>query len=425
MKTPLHYLVAARQSEMAELEQISRASSLVASMSELVHALQKERGLSNIFLASAGAQAQPLLQAHLPQVDQAMARVCGVLEALGERSPGAHGARFFNAIANALQGFEALPLLRRKRDALQLNAEDCTQALIRMIGACLTVVFEAADSASDPDVAKLLVALFHFMQGKELAGQERATGAAAFTSGVSTPERQRHWLHLIESQDRCFQVFADFASAPGVERWQLQCGSCSDMTVIERLRRIGCTAGHGAPLDSGLSAPWFEACSSRLDAMHQIEAFLALELQAQCLKKLELAGAALAQQQALLASMPQPTARAEAAAAFILGAAQSGAALPAEGAYGLQLEKSIVSLVQEQSVRLQDMQTEIDKARATLKERKTIERAKGVLMNYRQLSEGEAYKLIRQTAMNQNRRMLDVAEAILATVDLLPGSTNS
>ena len=68
---------------------------------------------------------------------------------------------------------------------------------------------------------------------------------------------------------------------------------------------------------------------------------------------------------------------------------------------------------------------EIDKARATLKERKTIERAKGVLMNYRQHSEGDAYKLIRQTAMNQNRRMLDVAEAILATVDLLPRSTNS
>ena len=123
--------------------------------------------------------------------------------------------------------------------------------------------------------------------------------------------------------------------------------------------------------------------------------------------------------------MPAPTARAEAAAAFILGPAQSGAALPAEGSYGLQLEKSIVGLVQEQAARLQDMQTEIDKARSTLKERKTIERAKGVLMNYRQLSEGDAYKLIRQTAMNQNRRMLDVAEAILATVDLLPSSTNS
>ena len=424
MKTPLHYLVAARQSEIAELEQISRASSLVASMSELVHALQKERGLSNIFLVSGGAQAQQSLLDHGRHVDRVMERVCLALEELGARAPGAHGARLFNAIANALQGFEALPLLRRRRDALQLSAEDCTQALIRMIAACLTVVFEAADSACDPDIAKLLVALFHFMQGKELAGQERATGVAAFTAGVGRTERQRHWLHLIESQERCFQVFADFASPSGMERWQQQCGACPDMTVIERLRRMGCTAGDGLPLDRSLSAPWFEACSSRLDAMHQIEAFLAEELETQCLRKLEQAGAALSQQLALLEMQPQPGTRAEAAAAF-LGATQSTASLPAEGAYGLQLEKSIVLLVQEQSMRLQDMQTEIDKARATLKERKTIERAKGVLMNYRQLSEGDAYKLIRQTAMNQNRRMLDVAEAILATVDLLPGSTNS
>ncbi|MNT33940.1 Nitrate regulatory protein [compost metagenome] len=193
------------------------------------------------------------------------------------------------------------------------------------------------------------------------------------------------------------------------------------MTVIERLRRMGCTAGDGVLLDHGLSASWFEACSSRLDAMHQIEAFLAQELEVQCLHKRELAGAALSQQRQLLEM--QLETRAEAAEAF-LGARPPVAALPAEGTYGLQLEKSIVSLVQEQSMRLQDMQAEIDKARATLQERKTIERAKGVLMNYRQLSEGDAYKLIRQTAMNQNRRMLDVADAILSTLELLPASTN-
>ena len=68
------------------------------------------------------------------------------------------------------------------------------------------------------------------------------------------------------------------------------------------------------------------------------------------------------------------------------------------------------------------MQTEIDQARATLKECKTIERAKGVLMHCRRLGESDACKLLRQTAMNQNRRMLDMAEAILATAELLPES---
>ena len=96
--------------------------------------------------------------------------------------------------------------------------------------------------------------------------------------------------------------------------------------------------------------------------------------------------------------------------------------LLAPATYGPRLERSVLGLVQEQSQRLQTMQAEIDKARIALNERKTLERAKGVLMNLRQMSESDAHKLMRQTAMNQNRRMLDVAEAVLSTADLLPGT---
>jgi hypothetical protein len=41
-------------------------------------------------------------------------------------------------------------------------------------------------------------------------------------------------------------------------------------------------------------------------------------------------------------------------------------------------------------------------------------------MARRQLSEGEAHKLLRQTAMNQNRRLAEVAQAVLSMADLLP-----
>lgn len=46
-----------------------------------------------------------------------------------------------------------------------------------------------------------------------------------------------------------------------------------------------------------------------------------------------------------------------------------------------------------------------------------------VLMSTRNLSEGEAYKLIRKTAMNQNKRIVEVAEAILSMSDILRGVT--
>nr|WP_239009456.1 ANTAR domain-containing protein [Delftia lacustris] len=79
-----------------------------------------------------------------------------------------------------------------------------------------------------------------------------------------------------------------------------------------------------------------------------------------------------------------------------------------------------MDLVQDQSQRLQAMQAELETVRATLTERKLLERAKGLLMTRRQLSEGEAHKLLRQTAMNQNRRLAEVAQAVLSMADLLP-----
>ena len=80
----------------------------------------------------------------------------------------------------------------------------------------------------------------------------------------------------------------------------------------------------------------------------------------------------------------------------------------------------VLELVQDQSQRLQAMRDELESVRSTLNERKLVERAKGLLMAHRQLSEGDAHKLLRQTAMNQNRRLVEVAEAVLATADLLP-----
>ena len=49
----------------------------------------------------------------------------------------------------------------------------------------------------------------------------------------------------------------------------------------------------------------------------------------------------------------------------------------------------------------------------TLEARKTIERAKGLLMQQRQLSEDQAYTLLKKTSMNTRKPMAEVAQAIL------------
>lgn len=65
------------------------------------------------------------------------------------------------------------------------------------------------------------------------------------------------------------------------------------------------------------------------------------------------------------------------------------------------------------------MQSELDAAKQALTDRKTIDRAKGLLMRARKISEDEAYGLMRKTAMDQGRKVIDVALALVTAVELL------
>ncbi|NIJ20526.1 response regulator NasT [Sphingomonas naasensis] len=67
------------------------------------------------------------------------------------------------------------------------------------------------------------------------------------------------------------------------------------------------------------------------------------------------------------------------------------------------------------------MQTELDEARTALADRKTIDKAKAILMQTRGLSEPDAYALLRSTAMRQSKRIAEVAEALITAHSLLGG----
>jgi response regulator NasT len=67
----------------------------------------------------------------------------------------------------------------------------------------------------------------------------------------------------------------------------------------------------------------------------------------------------------------------------------------------------------------QALREELRKARAALAERKLIDRAKGLLMRERQLSEADAYAALRKLAMDRQQRLAETAESLLAFADLL------
>jgi hypothetical protein len=400
MKSGSSFLLAARQCEISELEQLARTSELVGVIGRFIHALQRERGLASIFLSSQGAvyaaqrvqqteasrAAEQEVRVHFEQLDTDASRV-------------RNGSRLFSRVAVVLHGLESLPALRERISAQALDAAEATAAYVKLVAGLLAVVFEAADAATDPEISRSLVAMFNFMQGKEFAGQERAFGARAFAAGSIGADGQQQWRHLIDAQQGCFQAFADF-SDPEILRADQASRDPAVLAEVERLRRIGCTAR--GPLDLDQTHAWYTCCTQRIDAMREVEDLLAVHLRRLCESRIAETRAELRDQRALLEELSsQPV----------------GTAAP----YGPQLERSILAMVQEQSRRLQAMSDELDAVRATLNERKVVERAKGLLMAHRGMSEDEAYKALRQMAMNQNRRLIDVANAVLSLADVLPG----
>jgi response regulator NasT len=65
------------------------------------------------------------------------------------------------------------------------------------------------------------------------------------------------------------------------------------------------------------------------------------------------------------------------------------------------------------------LRDELERANQQLEERKLVERAKGILMKERRLTESDAYALLRSAAMNENRRIADIARGIVSAAQLL------
>jgi len=403
MKSGSDFLLAALQCEIAELEHLAQTGELVGVIAGFIHALQRERGMCSIFLSSRGTHFAREREQQVAECEAAEARIRMHLDGLDTGASHArNGSRLFSRVAVVLHGLEGLPLLRTRIRRHALAAGEATAAFSKLIGGLLSVVFEAADSASDPEVTRALVAMFNYMQGKEFAGQERALGARVFAAGYVDGAGQQQWRHLIDSQQGCFQVFADYAD-PQVLQADRATTDPAVMAQIERLRRMGCSVR--GELDRQFSHEWYRWCTRRMDAMKQVEDLLARHLREVCARRIAHARAELHDQRATLDALSRGTSVDPAARA----------------PFGPHLERSLLAMVQEQSRRLQAIGDELDAVRTTLNERKVIERAKGLLMAHRHMSEEEAYKALRQMAMNQKRRLVDVSHAVLSLSDVLPG----
>ncbi|MFC6670162.1 nitrate- and nitrite sensing domain-containing protein [Marinobacterium aestuariivivens] len=424
LRTAEDFFLASRRSEIASLRQLTASCELVTRVSALIHELQRERGLSNVYLKSRGARFRQQRAGQIDACVRAEAQLRQGLQTLDfDDSPAAARARLFNTIAYCLHGLDALPGLRTEVDRLALSATDSTLAMGRLIAGLLSLIFETADLSDDPQITRALVVKFNFLQGKEYAGQERAWAAIGFAAGEFTEIQLDHLAGLVELQGGSFRVFEELSEPEPIRLWR-ETEHAENTRELDRLRRVISRTEARQPVPSALSEVWYELATARIDSMQRIEELLSASLLRLCQRRLSLAEAELARHQdclqqlaSLAAPAGTPLIRRPGREGAHLRTPDDAAAIQAH--YSRELVRSLHDLVEQQSERLDRLGDELTEARQSLSERKLIERAKGLLMQHQGLDEEQAYRTLQLTSMRLNRRLAEVAESLIGNATQL------
>jgi hypothetical protein len=215
------FLYAAKLAELKTLKQLSDNCQLVTVICGVIHEFQKERGVSNVYLASMGMH---YLQRRFIQIQNSQNAQQLLMEILNrhyiESKQNTDNYRLLFSITLSLQGIDNLTKLRKSVEKHKITPLESTQVYCRLIGSLISIIFEAANISSDTGITMQLVALFNFIQAKEYAGQERAWGAIGFAESHFT-EKIYHQLHqLQDSQIRSIDVFLEYTDTSHQTTWQ-------------------------------------------------------------------------------------------------------------------------------------------------------------------------------------------------------------
>lgn len=65
------------------------------------------------------------------------------------------------------------------------------------------------------------------------------------------------------------------------------------------------------------------------------------------------------------------------------------------------------------------LKKELEQAKSQIEDRKAIDRAKALIMRAKSIPEDQAYALMRQAAMNEHKKIADIARSIITAAELL------
>ncbi len=238
--------------------------------SDLVHELQKERGLSVGHLGSGGQKFKAELEQQRLATDEKLKQLNAFLKTFDTK---AAATNLKAGLAAAGRQIDQLDETRQSVSALRASGEATINYYSNLNAAYLAIIAQLPQLSTNVHINHKLDAYANFLKGKEQAGVERAVLANTFAKDAFGPGMYEKLVTLIAFQNTYLDIFASVAPQPYLDFLQHTLrGQFIDETAAMRSKALSHADKGGFGVDP---AHWFAMQTGKINLLKEVENYIA------------------------------------------------------------------------------------------------------------------------------------------------------
>jgi len=240
-------------------------------ISALVHELQKERGMSAVYISSRGARFGAELRGQRQDTDGAQAAFEAISRQLDKDSA------ITSQLSRSRGQLAELVRTRQNVSNQTIVVSQMAGYYTPLISGLLDIAGGATEGISDGEIVRQGAVYAAVLQAKERAGIERAMGAAGFGAGAFNSSVFQRFVSLASAQDVFLSTAKSEATSEQITFMdQTLTGPLVDNVL--RMRRVAGDSVFGGVLEGVTGAQWFAASTARIDLFKVVEDRVAADL---------------------------------------------------------------------------------------------------------------------------------------------------
>ncbi len=254
-------------------KKVQRAITLSVKISNLLHEMQKERGMTAGYIGAKGKEFKNRLAAQRKRTDKAYKAVRNYLDSLKLST---YPKSFRSNILAFQKQMRTLAKIRNKVKQLSIPSKEAIGFYTSLNAKMLDIVASAIQITRSVKTTKNMIAFYNFLMAKERAGIERAVLANTFARNRFQPGLKDKFVRLITEQDSFIKAFLAVANKRYVDYYN-KVVSGSTISEVNRLRQIALDANTIGGF--GINAKyWFKMMTEKINLLKKVDNYLSEKL---------------------------------------------------------------------------------------------------------------------------------------------------